>query len=63
LTAGDRARKEIRLAARRASEATEELRQLSDEMVSAGVSADLDCQEAVEEAANRLRRLSESLAA
>jgi len=63
LTASDRARDEILRAAQRAVEVEQDLRSLSDQMIAAGASPDLDCQEAIEEAASRLRLLSESLAA
>jgi hypothetical protein len=61
LTAAERASREIRQAALRASDAEQELERLGDEMLAAGVSPDLDCQEAVAETATRLRQLSESL--
>ena len=63
MIAAERAQREIRRAARRAQEAELDLRLLADQMVEAGASPDLDCQEAIEEAAKRLQALAESLAA
>lgn len=61
MTAGERARREIRQAARRTEEAERDLERLAGEMLEAGASPDLNSQEAVAEASKRLRLLSESL--
>lgn len=61
MTAAERASREISQAALRASDAEQELERLANEMLAAGASPDLDCQEAVAETARRLRLLSESL--
>jgi hypothetical protein len=61
VTAGERARREIRQVAGRVAEAERDLDRLAAEMLAAGASPDLDCQEAVAEASRRLRVLSESL--
>lgn len=63
MTAALQAQKEIGQAAKRATEAERDLRLLADQMIEAGASPDLDCQEAIAAAAKRLRALSESLAA
>lgn len=62
MNAGERAKLEVQRAAQRAEDAERDLRQLADRMLEAGASPDLDCQEAVGEAASRLRVLSESTA-
>jgi hypothetical protein len=61
VTAGKRARREIRQAAERAAHAELELEALAEEMLRLGASPDLDRQEAVAETSKRLRALSESL--
>jgi hypothetical protein len=61
LTAAERAQGEIRRAAERAAGVEHDLELLADQMLEAGASPDLNCQEAVSEATSRLRALSESL--
>lgn len=61
MTAGERARRDIRRAAERAAEAERDLESLAEKMLALGASPDLNCQEAVAETSRRLRALSESL--
>ena len=61
MTAGTRARDEIRRAAESAAAIERRLAELEDEMARLGISPDLDRHEAIEEAARRLSVLAESL--
>lgn len=62
MTAGERARQEIRKAAERTNAAAAELGRIEREMLDADIAPELDRREAVAEAAQRLNVLAESLA-
>lgn len=62
MTAGERARREIRDAAARTAKAEAELNCIEQEMLDADITPELDRREAVAEAAHRLSALAESLA-